>query len=123
MAGSAETSGVRGGTSLDWLKIREALRPAPRRFTFTAFAKRACQHLVVYAVILVTALYVCLLVFAPIETSLLSIFCIGAAGLVGLLSSSSRRKFHRLIEGGIAAGYIAGAAALLKAFEAFLHRS
>jgi len=122
MAGSAETSGAHGGLSFDWLKIQAALRSAPHRFTFLTFAKRVYQHLLVYSVILVTVLYVCLFIFAPIETSLLSIFCIGVAGLASLLSSS-RWKFHRIIEGGIAASYIAGAALLLKAFEAFLHRS
>ncbi len=122
MVGPAETSGVQGEAGLDWLKIQAVLRPAPHRFTVTIFVRRTCQNLLVYTVILMAALYACLFVFAPIETSLFSIFCIGVGSFVGLLSSSSRRKFHRLLEGGIVASYIAGAAALLKAFEAFLHR-
>ena len=122
MAESAEANNTDGGTGVAWLNIQAALRPAPCQFTVASFARRTYQNLLVYGVILVTALYVCVFVFAPVETSMFTIFCIGAGGLVILLSSSSRRKMDKVIGGGIAASYIVGAAALLKAFEAFLHR-
>jgi hypothetical protein len=102
--------------------IRFALRPPPRQFRATQFAMRICQHLLVYTAILISAVYACALVFLPAETFAISIVCIAIVSLVILLSPHSRKKMLRLLEGGLAASYIAGAAALLKAFEAFLHR-
>jgi hypothetical protein len=121
MAGS-DTADADGSMGIGLSTIQFALRAPPPRFTAATFAQRICQHLIVYSGFLVAAIYACLLVFMPAETAALSLGGIALAGVVVLLSPSSRRKLHRLVMGGVAASYIAGAAALLKAFEAFLHR-
>lgn len=122
MSRSSEMSGADGRASAGPSLIRFALRPAPHRFGTVGFAIRTCQHLLVYSAILAIAVYVCALLFAPVETSVISIVCIVATSLVVALLSSPPRKLFRLLEGGLAASYVAGAAALLKAFEAFFHR-
>lgn len=126
MAGSPEAANSHGGMSL-LSPIRFALRTAPDRFTPANFAQRLFQHLIVYGLLLTAAVYSCLFVYAPIETALISVACVLVAGFGVALSSASDRKFNRLVSGGVAAIYIAGAAALLRGFEAvvsflFLHR-
>lgn len=126
MAESPEAANAQGGMSF-LSPIRFALRTPPHRFTAASFAGRLYQHLIVYALLLIGAVYSCLFVFAPTETALISVACTLVGGVVISLSSASGRKFNRLIGGGIAAIYIAGAAALLRGFEAafaflFLHR-
>jgi hypothetical protein len=121
MAGS-ELANAQERTGLGCSLIKFVLQPTPSRFNITTFAKRTCQNLIIYFGLLVAALYACLLILAPIETLILSVICIALAGIGISFLSSSLQKLHRLVEGALAAGYIAGAAALLKAFEAFLHR-
>ena len=126
MAGPHEPADARAGMALGPV-IRFALRPAPRRFGAANFAIRLAQHLIVYIIFLITAVYGCLFVFAPAEMLLLSLAGIFVMVVVVSLFSSSGQKLRRLAAGGIAAIYIAGAAALLRAVEAvssllFLHR-
>ncbi|HEV8677955.1 MAG TPA: hypothetical protein VGQ90_01170 [Stellaceae bacterium] len=88
---------------------------------------RLYQHLIFYGLLLAAAVYCCLFVFAPIETALISVVAALLAGTVAAMSAASGRKFNRLIAGGMAAVYLAGAAALLRGFEAvvsllFWHR-
>jgi hypothetical protein len=121
MAGS-ETTNAHGGIGVNLSTIQFALQLPPHRFEVATFATRIYQNFLVYSVCLIAAIYVCLLVFAPIQTFVLSVAVIFVGSIVILLLTPSRQRLHRLLEGGLAAGYIAGAAALLKAFEAFLHR-
>ncbi len=120
MAGS-ERGNAQESTEFGFSLIQFVLQPAPRRFNAVTFVKRTCQNLIIYTGLLLAALYICLLVLAPIEIFIISIGCIVLVVGVFLLSPSLQ-KLHRLVEGALAAGYIAAAAALLKAFEAFLHR-
>ena len=122
MAGSPDATSLDVRTDPGWFSMRFAFEPAPRRFTVTSFARRVVQHVIIYCGILIAATYTCLFVFAPAETSLVSILCIAVGGVAVGLLSPPRRKWRRLVEGGLAASYIAGAAALLKAFDSFLHR-
>lgn len=97
--------------------IRFALRPAPSRFNVANFAARICQHLIVYAGLLIAAVYGCLFVFAPAQASLLSVAIIAVSSILILSLSSPRNKIRRLLEGGLMAGYIVGLAVLMRAFE------
>jgi hypothetical protein len=122
MAGPLERTNIHDGAGAGASPIQWVLRVPPRQFTRASFVVRLYQHVLVYAALLIAAVYGCLFFFAPAETSLFSVAVIVLAGIVGALWSPSRRRLHRLLQGGIAVTYIAGAAALLKAFEAFFHR-
>ncbi len=110
-------------TSLARYAIEFTLRPPPPRFTPAGFAARLCQHLALYAIVLAGAIFACLFIFAPLETLVISLSCIVIGAAFVLFRLPARQRFQRLVESGIAASYIAGAAALFEAFKAFLHRT
>jgi len=118
MAEMRELSGNRSHPGLDGSLLAFASRPAPPHFTLASFGIRLEQHLVAYGVLLASAVYACAFVFAPLETSVISLVAIALVICVALFFSPSRQRVRRLVEGGIAASYVVGAAILLKAFDA-----
>jgi len=118
----AQTPGSNATPGLGLQLFRFASRPAPRRFGISSFATRLGQHLLVYTAILLAAMYTFLFVTMPVETGVISVPLLALAGVAVALYPTARRKPQRLLGGGVAAGYIAGAAAMLKAFESLLNR-
>jgi hypothetical protein len=118
MAEMRELAGNGSHPGLTGSLLAFALRPAPPQFTLATFGIRLQQHLVTYGALLASATYACAFVFAPLETSVISVVVIALAIGVAFLFSPSRQRVRRLVEGGIAASYIVGAAVLLKAFDA-----
>jgi hypothetical protein len=118
MAEMREISGGGSHPGLTGSLLAFALRPAPSQFTLASFGIRLQQHTVAYGALLASAVYACAFVFAPLETSVISVVFIALVICVAYFSSPSRQRVRRLVEGGIAASYIVGAAALLKAFDA-----
>jgi hypothetical protein len=98
-----------------------ATLPPPVSFTARSFALRLAQHAIVYTGLLVGAICGCVFIFAPVEASFLMVGCIAAAALAFFLLSSSGQRVRRLVEGGLAASYVAGAGALLKAINELWH--
>jgi len=118
----AQTLGSNATPGLGLRLFRFVGRQAPRRFGIGSFATRLGQHFLVYTAILLTALYAALLVTMPVETGAISVLLLALAGVAVALYPAARRKPQLLLGGGVAAGYIAGAAAILKAFESLLNR-
>ena len=119
MAEMHEAAGPGELMGLNRSSLAVGLRPAPPRFTLASFGARLRQHLIVYGALLVTAIYACAFIFAPLETSMISEVLVAVAVCIAIVFSPSRQRLRRLVEGGLAAGYIIGAAVLLKAFDAF----
>src|SRR5271169_4546846 len=118
MAEGREMAGNGTHPGLDVRLLAFASRPAPPHFTPGSFGTRLEQHLVTYGALLASAVYACAFVFAPLETSVISVVVIALVICVALFFSPSRQRVRRLVEGGIAASYVVGAAMLLKAFDA-----
>jgi|SRR5580704_606548 hypothetical protein len=118
MAETHETPGAGEPKGIHKSPLVIALQPAPARFTLMNFGARLRRHLIAYAIILTSAVYACAFVFAPLEMSVISLMGIAVAVCIALFFSPSRQRLRRLVEGGIAASYIVGAAILMKAFDA-----
>jgi hypothetical protein len=118
MAEMREISGRGSHPGVTGSLLAFALRPAPPRFTVAGFGIRLRQHMVAYGALLASAVYACAFVVAPLETSVISVMFIALVICVAYFFSPSRQRVRRLVEGGVAASYIVGAAVLLKAFDA-----
>lgn len=102
--------------------IKAALTAPPAEPTLASYTIRLGQHLAVYSVLLVAAIVVCLFVAAPLETAAVAVVCIMIIQVYSLTSASSRSIFDRILRGGLAASYVVGAGALLKALSELWHR-
>lgn len=117
MAGPpAKTDADANGRSSLW-QLQWVLSRPPYRFNATTFAMRICQHLIVYAGILISAVYGCSFILAPSQTALLSVILMSLIGVITLLLSSPRKRLRRLLEGGLVVSYIVGIALLIKTSE------
>lgn len=96
MAGSSKMTHDDGGTPAGWTLIRFALRPSPADFTLVGFAARLGHHLVIYGGLSIAAIWACIFVFAPVETSLISLGCLLVADIAIRFSSSSSRREARV---------------------------
>lgn len=91
MAGSSKTAHDDGGTPAGWPLIRFALRPSPADFTVVGFAARLGHHAVIYGGLSIAAIWACMFIFAPVETSLVSLGCVLVAAVIAFAFSSSSR--------------------------------
>jgi hypothetical protein len=106
--------------------VRLALRPAAPSFTIAIFAERLLGHLLVYAVVLVAAVYICLLSFAPWPVSIGSLGLVVLTGIISAAVSAPRGfsgKLRWLVENRVAAGWFVMIFAVLLLIEELLRRS
>lgn len=98
-----------------------ALARPPSPFTPSNFAKRITQHAVFYCGLLIATLAASLFFAAPLEMTGAILVCIVLGVGVGSLVASSGAKLRRVLQGGIAVSYAAGAGILFKMIASLWH--
>ncbi|HEY1794537.1 MAG TPA: hypothetical protein VGG57_00320 [Stellaceae bacterium] len=98
-----------------------ALAGSPSPFTLASFAKRIVQHAVFYCCLLAVALTATLFFAAPLQMTGFILVCIFLGAGIGSLAASSGARLSRVLQGGIAVSYAAGAGMLFKIIALLWH--